>query len=238
MQRPETSRLHTITTDDLPSFWVQGSLPTPSQQANALIVWVGDHQPTSFDLVEIHRSELAAIIGLQISQPDDSGGFSWLNTQLEPKKLYELGPRGNKLALKLTMAGWEKHGELKKTTVESRDAFMAMKFGQPDLNRAVDECFRPAVAKTGFELRLLTDKQPAGLIDNQLRAAILASRFVISDLTHGSPGASIAAQGCADPACRPDCRSHAGNASSGRTTPPIFQSVSFRQGQGQPIKAD
>jgi hypothetical protein len=189
MQRPETSRLHTITTDDLPSFWVQGSLPTPSQQANALIVWVGDHQPTSFDLVEIHRSELAAIIGLQISQPDDSGGFSWLNTQLEPKKLYELGPRGNKLALKLTMVGWEKHGELKKTTVESRDAFMAMKFGQPDLNRAVDECFRPAVAKTGFELRLLTDKQPAGLIDNQLRAAILASRFVISDLTHGSPGA-------------------------------------------------
>jgi hypothetical protein len=34
-----------------------------------------------------------------------------------------------------------------------------------------------------------TDKQPAGLIDDQMRAAILASRFVISDLTHGSPGA-------------------------------------------------
>jgi hypothetical protein len=66
---------------------------------------------------------------------------------------------------------------------------MAMKFGQQDLNRAVDECFRPAVARTGFELRLLTDKQPAGLIDDQMRAAILASRFVISDLTHGSPGA-------------------------------------------------
>jgi hypothetical protein len=60
---------------------------------------------------------------LQISRNDDSGGFSWLNTQLEPKKLYELAPKGNNvLALKLTMAGWEKHGELKKTTVESRTA--------------------------------------------------------------------------------------------------------------------
>jgi hypothetical protein len=190
MQRPETSRLHKITTDGLPSFWAQGSLPTPSQQANALIGWIGDNQPTSFDLVEIRRSEIAAIIGLQISRNDDADGFSWLNTQLEPKKLYELGPRANNvLALKLTMAGWEKHEEFKKTTVESRTAFMAMKFGQANLNRAVDECFRPAVAKTGFVLRLLTDKQPAGLIDNQLRAAILASRFVISDLTHGSPGA-------------------------------------------------
>jgi len=34
-----------------------------------------------------------------------------------------------------------------------------------------------------------------------------------------------------DSARRPDFRSHAGDASSGRTAPPIFQSVSFRQGQ-------
>jgi len=190
MQGPDSSRLHTITTDDLPSFWAQGSLPTPRQQTDALILWVGNHQSTPFDLVETHRAALAATVGLPISKHDDSAGFAWLNSQLEPAKLYELAPRGNNiLTLKLTMAGWDKHEELKKTTVQSRTAFMAMKFGQPELNRAVDECFRPAVARTGFELRLLTDKQPAGLIDNQLRAAILASRFVISDLTHGSPGA-------------------------------------------------
>ena len=66
---------------------------------------------------------------------------------------------------------------------------MAMKFGQSDLDRVVEECFRPAVKRTDFELRLLTDQQPAGLIDDQLRAAILASRFVIADLTHGNQGA-------------------------------------------------
>ncbi len=66
---------------------------------------------------------------------------------------------------------------------------MALKFGQPELDEVIKNCFRPAVARAGFELRLLTENQPAGIIDDQLRAAILASRFVISDLTHGSPGA-------------------------------------------------
>jgi nucleoside 2-deoxyribosyltransferase len=66
---------------------------------------------------------------------------------------------------------------------------MAMKFNQPDLDRVVEECFRPAVKRTGFELRVLTDAQGAGSIDDQLRSALLASRFVIADLTHGSHGA-------------------------------------------------
>src|SRR5262249_29642177 len=33
------------------------------------------------------------------------------------------------------------------------------------------------------------DEQPAGIIDNQLRAAILSARFLVADLTHGSYGA-------------------------------------------------
>jgi len=54
---------------------------------------------------------------------------------------------------------------------------------------AVNDCFKPAITRTGFELRLLTDRQPAGLIDDQLRMALRASRFVIADLTHGNNGA-------------------------------------------------
>ena len=48
-----------------------------------------------------------------------------------------------------------------------------MKFGDSELDEMVDKCFRPAVRRTGFELR---------------RAAVLSARFVISDLTHGSYG--------------------------------------------------
>jgi hypothetical protein len=43
------------------------------------------------------------------------------------------------------------------------------------------------------------------------------------------PSAHWIARDRADPARRADCRSHAGDPSSGRTTPPVFQSVSFRQ---------
>jgi TIR domain len=125
-QQPGNSRLGTITTDDLPSFWSQGHLPTPGQQTDSLIVWAGDHQQTPSDFVEIHRPALAATIGLHITGHDDAHGFAWLNSQLEPKKLYELVPRGNNvLAFKLTLEGWERYEQLKKTTVESRTAPMA-----------------------------------------------------------------------------------------------------------------
>jgi nucleoside 2-deoxyribosyltransferase len=36
---------------------------------------------------------------------------------------------------------------------------------------------------------VLTDGQPAGLIDDQLRVALRTARFVIADLTHGNKGA-------------------------------------------------
>jgi hypothetical protein len=93
------------------------------------------------------------------------------------------------LNFKLTIKGWAKYEELKNRDIDSRIAFMALKFGDASLNRAVDECFRPAVDRTGFRLRLLTDDQGAGLIDDQLRAAILGARFIIADLSHGNQGA-------------------------------------------------
>lgn len=122
---------------------------------------------------------------------DDWQGLRWLLQQLKDRYLftsYDNYP-GIQLSFALEMPGWEKYEALKRRRIESRSAFMALKFGQTELDRVVDTCFRPAVARGGFELRILNDQQGAGLIDNQIRAAILSARFVISDLTHGSPGA-------------------------------------------------
>jgi hypothetical protein len=93
------------------------------------------------------------------------------------------------MTFSMKLPGWARYEELKKTNPDSRRAFIAMKFGDEELNRVVAECFKPAVLRTGFEGRLLTDEQPAGVIDNQIRAAILSARFVIADLSHGSHGA-------------------------------------------------
>jgi hypothetical protein len=182
-----------INDEELSAFWRDERLPTPQQQADNLILLIGDNQETSSKDYRINRSELAARIGLPISSPheSDSAEWAWLNSQLKEEQLYDLADLiyGHTLPLKLTMKGWKRYHDLKKTQIESRTAFMAMKFNQTDLDRVVEECFRPAVKRTGFELRVLTDQQGAGSIDNQLRAALLASRFVIADLTHGSHGA-------------------------------------------------
>jgi hypothetical protein len=68
-------------------------------------------------------------------------------------------------------------------------AFMAMKFGDPDLDRLVDEHVRAAVRQTGFILRRLDDQPKAGLIDDRLRVEIRACRFLLADLTHANLGA-------------------------------------------------
>ena len=63
------------------------------------------------------------------------------------------------------------------------------------------------------------------------RTASAPSAQFLPKILHRGSYAPIAAQGRADPACRRDCRPRAGDATSERTAPPIFQSVSFRQGQ-------
>jgi hypothetical protein len=93
------------------------------------------------------------------------------------------------LSATLTLAGWQVAAELRKTGRPTRLAFIAMKFGDADLDAFVRDHLVPAVRTTGFELRALNDSQPAGLIDDQLRVAIRRARFILVELTHGNKGA-------------------------------------------------
>ena len=192
MQRPDQKHLRTIRDDELPTFWSEGRLPSPLEQADNLILLIGDRQPTPSDWVDVTQSEIAAMIGIAVP-PDgnDAIGFAWLNSQLEAKNLYEFHPTppGGVVRVRLRMPGWEKYEALRKQRIESRIAFMALKFGQPAVTNMVEECVRPAVERADFKLRILSDPQSAGLIDDKIRAGLLAARFVISDLTGGSHGA-------------------------------------------------
>jgi hypothetical protein len=117
--------------------------------------------------------------------------LTWLLRQDAVKNLLEGFCTGSPktMEFRLNMAGWQRYETPKHAQVESRAAFMAMQFGDAEFNRVVNECFKLAVEATGFELRLLTDGQPAGLIDDQLRVALRTARFVIADLTHANNGA-------------------------------------------------
>jgi hypothetical protein len=92
--------------------------------------------------------------------------------------------------------------------------------------------FRPRAALQAeilvlrHQLNVLRRKSPKRLVFGNIDRLVFAALYDVL-LQRGSH-APIAAQGRADPTCRSDRWSHAGRASSGWTTPPIFQGVSFR----------
>jgi hypothetical protein len=89
----------------------------------------------------------------------------------------------------LTIKGWARVEELLRSASGSHKAFMAMKFGDPQLDAVFREYFKPAVGQTGFDLMRLDDEPRAGLIDDRLRLEIRTSRFMIADLSHANAGA-------------------------------------------------
>jgi len=72
----------------------------------------------------------------------------------------------------LTLEGWQTYEELKRGRSASRKGFMAMSYRNEDLDTVFRDCFKPAVAAAGFDLRRLDEAPSAGLIDNRLRVEI------------------------------------------------------------------
>jgi hypothetical protein len=175
-----------ILQSDLPQ--VDDPLPTPAEQADNLILWTGYNQPSQAESVETSEPLVSAWIGAPITPNSVNSGLQWLLMQGEVTRLLEKSGLGLPYRLWLKFAGWQRYEALKHAQVEGRTAFMAMQFDS-EMDRVVKDCFKPAVARTGFELRVLTDGQPAGSIDDQLRVALRTSRFVIADLTHDNNGA-------------------------------------------------
>ncbi|WMT71362.1 hypothetical protein [Bradyrhizobium sp. Ash2021] len=176
---------------DLASYWSLERLPDPVEAAQNLVLWLGEQQNFLHQYATPDREMLAAQIGLPI---DPNGGaasaFGWLFSMFEKRGWFRTAQgTANQLQIQLTPEGWEQYAALSRKREDSRNAFMAMKFGDADLDLMVEDYFKPAVSRTGFTLKKLSDEQPAGLIDNQIRAALLASRFVIADLSHANLGA-------------------------------------------------
>jgi hypothetical protein len=165
-------------------------LPSPSEQLDELVIWIGDNQPSPAESASLRKLEVLAWLGAVITRNAPEAGLDWLLKQEQTAALIEdRGDQNGCLLRRLRMAGWLRYQALKRGHVESRRVLMAMQFGDAELDRVVKDCFSPAVARAGFELRTIADKQPAGLIDDQLRVALRTSRFVVADLTHGNKGA-------------------------------------------------
>lgn len=177
--------------EDLTPYVGDQRLPNPQEQVNNLVLWVGDHQSDPVTYASETIQALAAFIGVKLrGKGTDEPAFSWLWKHIEDEGLLESGGvKEHRLSLRLTMRGWSRYEQLRRVVTDSHIAFMAMQFGDADLSRVLETCFKPAAADAGFTLRALNEGQAAGLIDNQIRAAIRTAGFVVADLTHDNNGA-------------------------------------------------
>jgi hypothetical protein len=169
---------------------IRNPRPFLPEQADNLVRWIGDSIRVGGEYILVKVLDIQAIVGSATADE-----FMLVFRHLEDDKLIHKIPEGGKGEpvlgkVTLSYAGWERYRELKHSTSDSRRAFMAMQYNNKRLADIFENVFRDAVAKTGFDLfRLVDTPQPAGLIDDDLRVKIRASRFLIADLTDGNAGA-------------------------------------------------
>ena len=172
--------------DDLKRWGLEDPLPSPAEQLDELILWLG-RQGDPAMAIEVPAPEVEAWIGARINRRSPGNGLGWLLMQEETKSSVRSGI-STYVTAALTMAGWERYHAIRRGRIDSRKAFMAMKFNEPGVETAYISCFKPAVSNAGFELYEMRDQQQAGMIDDQMRVAIRNSRFVVADLTHACRG--------------------------------------------------
>lgn len=157
-------------------------LPSPSEQADNFILWLGDKIDIPGEYVSLKPAEQRSIIG---SANDKN--YIFVINHLREKGL--LNSKRTIDQVRLSFEGWEEYGRLKRRSFDTRKAFIAMPFGNDLIDKVFKEYFKKAVAKTGFELLRIDEKPKAGSIDDRLRVEIRTSRFLIAELTDGNHGA-------------------------------------------------
>ena len=90
----------------------------------------------------------------------------------------------------LSLDGWEKYEEEKRGSLDGNYGFIAMKFGDDELDKFVHDVVKPSIRRElSIELVDLRDVAEAGIIDDIMRVKIRDAKFVIADLTHDNHGA-------------------------------------------------
>lgn len=168
-------------------------MPSPQEQADNLIQWLGTLLVSTPERVVTFPTPLVAATIGTADEPARTDGLAYVASHLRDQKLISCsitGPGSSPLFMaQMTFGGWARYTELQHEVTRSRTAFMAMQYNDPQLDDVYRSCFSAAVGRAGFKLRRLDEYPEAGLIDNRLRAEIRSAAFLIADLTHRNAGA-------------------------------------------------
>ena len=164
-------------------------LPRPREQADFLIRWTAENIPGPGETVKVAPCTHMGIIGAKTP-----AGFELVIKYLFEEQLFA-GRISQQLFtigeadVTLSFKGWEHYENLCEGAGKYRKAFMAMKFGDSQLDNVFNAVFKPSAKQAGFDLFALNEVLRAGLIDDRLRVEIQASDFLVADLTHENAGA-------------------------------------------------
>lgn len=185
-----------LLTDWVDRFMESPQLPIPTQQVTNLIKYIGDM-----------ASETG--VGIQVESAGDVARIGVINFVMLAELLNELERRGIIKSIGsthypnfletgivkgkvygLTLEGWGQYEKQKHGRVSGVAGFLAMKFGDPTLDRLANESIKPEIkTQLGYGLVDLRDVPRAGIIDNIMREQIRDAAFVLVDLTHDNSGA-------------------------------------------------
>ncbi len=190
-----------VTAPLLESIRSEGQLPSVASQATNAIRFIGDHMSQAGHALSEVPDEFHAIVGAM-----DRNSSDWLLRHLQDQGVIDIGadtpatrphPTGGGSIvirslrdLRLTLAGWKQYETAKHGGFHADYGFLAMQFGDPTLDRLVEDTVKPIIlTETGYRLVDMRDVAQAGIIDNIMRMLIRDAAFVIADLTHGNQGA-------------------------------------------------
>lgn len=163
---------------------------SPAVQAMNLIRYVGDEvsklgEPLPElpgNIHEIIHAPTLAFADHLIRELSDNGVIK--------ARVFDSGDNSLFLDVNLALQGWEKYEAEKRGRVAGNTGFIAMQFGDPELDRFVEDVVKPTVKEgVDYDLVDMRNVARAGIIDNIMRVQIRDAKFVIADLTHDNRGA-------------------------------------------------
>ena len=174
--------------------------PTPAEQAENAIRFIGDHVSTEDESLGYIPDQFRAAIGAS-----DYGSGLWVVEQLQAKGLVDFAGTMHRTrvrfddgvseiqktlaAVTLSLDGWQEYEQANRGSFEGNYGFVALQFNDPELDELLATTKATVLKETGYDLIDMRDVEQAGIIDNIMRLKIADAAFVLADLTHGNPGA-------------------------------------------------
>ena len=168
------------------------SLPTPAAQLVNAIREIGDFVSATGTEYERASEGFCAIIGAAnpsfatsiVSEMIEKGLAK--GTKFSSNREFAAAVWGS---LNLTLDGWALYEASRRGSSHSKVGFVALKFGEPELDALLADFAKPAIKAIGYELHDMRTLARAGVIDNVMRAQIRDATFMLADLTHDNAGA-------------------------------------------------